>query len=182
MNVALAILLLSTIWVGALGPVYNKALRLHALGAERRAEQLAGYVHAGARDTGVDEGLLTVLLYLESGFRAEAVNARVGAFGLGALHPRSRWARGLHEGCARSPSTCEQLSVVWSARALARGIRDCGGEVEGVGWYRSGRCIAGPRSRLAMRLRDRVFRRITGETDVPCRSSRSRHASTSRSG
>jgi hypothetical protein len=163
MNVARAILLLSTIWVGALGPVYSKALRLHALGPEQRAEQLARYVHAGARDTGVDAGLLTVLLYLESGFRAEAVNARVGAFGLGALHPHSRWARELGEGCALSPSTCEQMSVVWSARALARGIRDCGGEVEGIGWYRSGRCIAGPRSRFAVRLTDQVFPRARGD-------------------
>jgi hypothetical protein len=158
MSITAAILALSTIFVGAHGPVHSKALREHALGAVERAEQLAAYVHAAARDAGVDAALLTVLLYLESSFRAHAVHPETGAYGLGALHPRSVWARALQGGCARSPSTCEQMSVVWSARALARGIQGCGGELEGVGWYRSGRCVAGPRARFAMRLRERVWK------------------------
>lgn len=151
MSLAALILSLSVVWVGTGGPVYSRALRSHELGAVGRAEQLAGYHERAARAAGVRPEVLAVLVYFESSYRPSAVHAVTGAFGLGALHPRSRWAEGLRAACEASPASCEEASVQWAARALAHGIAHCGTEAKGVGFYRSGRCVAGPRARLVMR-------------------------------
>lgn len=157
MSLTAAILCLCTVWIGMGGPVYSHALRDHELGAVGRAQQLATYTSEAAHEANVRPALLAALVYLESSFRAQAVHRETGAFGLGALMPGSPWATALQADCAVLPERCEQLSLLWSGRALADGIKACGSEAKGVGWYRTRRqCIAGPRVAHVMRTAERV--------------------------
>ena len=155
---AVVILGLVTVFEGAGGPVYARLFRRHELGAEARAEQLAGHFEAAAAAEHLDAALLVALAYLESSLDPAAVEPSSGALGLLQLHPRSRWAREWRAACARAPSSCEAASVRVGARVLREGLDACPTEAEALGWYRVGRgnCIAGPRARLVLELRDRI--------------------------
>ncbi len=155
-----AVLYLATVWVGPGGAVYAKPLRQHELGAVGRAGELARYIERAATSERVNPWLLLALVYLESSFRTSAVHPSTGAAGLGQLNPRGKHAVRLMAACSALPSYCEALSVSVAASALLEGLQTCAGTLAGVGYYRTGRCVVGPRARYAVRLAERLERRF----------------------
>jgi hypothetical protein len=184
---ASTLLYMHVVWVtGALEPVYAAHLRRHELGPELRAEQLAEDLVVAAELAGVPLALLAALEHDESGGDHSRVSSE-GALGRMQLNPASRWGRAWLKECpggafpnstgrvrrdvaprgvSLDSTTCEALNVLWGAYALRDAIEACGGDAHrALGFYRSGRCVAGPRGAetlelaewLAWRLADTRF-------------------------
>lgn len=148
MTLASVLLVMLTVFVRAdLTPVYARHLRRHPLGAEGRAAVLAGQLERAAARAGVDVAVLAALAADESAFDHDRSSAE-GALGALQLLPRSRWGRGWMRGCGDRPGDCEADNALWGAMALREGVRVCRGSLgHALGFYRAGRCLAGPRGR-----------------------------------
>jgi soluble lytic murein transglycosylase-like protein len=154
-SLAATILALCVVWQGKV-TVYVRHLRMHDRGAEARAEELAGQLTDAAWEAGVDVALLTALAHDESGFDHAAVSPE-GALGALQLLPASRWGRAwlaeVEDLEGRGLRAREDLNVQWGAYALRDALEACGGSVvHALGFYRSGKCIDGPRGRRTVRL------------------------------
>lgn len=142
-SLAAALLVMLTVYVRAdLTPVYARHLRQHALGAEDRARELAQQLEHAAAQAGVSVALLAGLASDESALD-HGRSSSEGALGALQLLPRSRWGRGW----LRS-RTGEAGNALWGAYALRDGLRACwGSPAHALGFYRTGRCVSGPRAR-----------------------------------
>jgi soluble lytic murein transglycosylase-like protein len=154
-TVAATILALCIVWQGKV-TVYVRHLRLHPLGAEERAEELAQQHIDAAWEAGVDVALLLATNHDESGFNHDAISEE-GALGASQLLPTSRWGRGwlleLESLKELGVDAREQLNITWGAYALRDALEACGGnEVRALGFYRTGKCVDGPRGRRTVRL------------------------------
>jgi Transglycosylase SLT domain len=160
---ALAVVLLGllTVWEGPGEVVYVRHLREHALGAEARAEQIATTLRTAAHTQGVPVELFVALAVLESGLDAEA-ESRKGALGLLQLNPRSRWGRAWVADCDAFQGLCGPRNAHWGAVALRDALAECGSEGAAVGFYRTGRCVTGPRARQVLALRARIRAAVSG--------------------
>lgn len=154
---AFAILLLSTLPNGH--PV--RSFRTHPLGAHGRAAELAELLTEASRAHRVDVYLLTALAWSESRFDSSQVG-RVGERGLLQLHPRFTYGRayGRFRGTQHER---DRLAIFLGAEALRHGLQVCGERRprHAVGWYKSGRCVAGPAAAHVMVARSRL-RRFAG--------------------
>jgi hypothetical protein len=150
---AATILLLLTVHLGqGLRPVYAAHLRRHPLGAELRAEQLAVRLTRAAEAAQVEVALLAALAYDESHLDSTRVSSE-GALGMLQLLPTSRWGRAWLEACGQQLDRCEALNAVWGAYALRDGLKACRGRLgHAVGFYRTGKCVEGPRARRTLAL------------------------------
>jgi len=167
---ASVVLVLLTVSYGpGLRPVYAPHLRRHELGAERRAEQLASQLRRAASLAGVELALLTALAVHESALD-HGRRSSAGAVGALQLLPASPWGRGFRHACKTGPRSHEKgsrsheewLNVLWGAYALRDGIRACRGHTGlGLGFYRSGKCVEGPRARNTLELARLVRARLT---------------------
>ncbi len=153
-ELAFAILELSSLPNGY--PV--QSFRVHPLGAVGRAEQLAAYFADAAKATGIDPFLLTALGYAETRFDGARIGG-VGERGIMQLHPRytlgKRYAaesRGLPQ------DQKDRLSIFLGADALRHGLKVCGRRAHAIGFYRSGRCVAGPGARNVYAIKRRLLR------------------------
>lgn len=171
---AAALLALLTVsWAGP-RPIYAKHLRRHAHGPEARAEQLAGQLRRAARAAGVELPLLAALAVDESAVD-HAARSSVGALGALQLLPASPWGKGWQEACRRArrgrrtaPATeVEQLNAQWGAFALRDGLVACRGHRGlALGFYRSGKCVEGPRARHTLALAQWVRSRLESRRDA----------------
>lgn len=137
-------------WTGRV-TVYAPHLRQHELGAELRAEQLAEQARDAAELAGVRLPLFVALLDDESHFNHAALSDEE-AFGATQLLPTSRWGRACiadTRAAARvGIDAAEQLNMQWGALALRDALDACDGDaVRAIGFYRTGRCVDGPRAR-----------------------------------
>lgn len=147
---------LLTIWTQPDGtPIYVQHARRH--GNEEHIRELARETLWAERRYGIGRYLLVSLAYHESGLNPDASNPVVGAWGLFALHPRSRWGRRAAEVCERSPEDCLHAQFVEGVRAFRYALEVCEGELEAVSFHRSGRCdLDRARERVVLELRDRL--------------------------
>src|SRR6185436_8422017 len=165
---AAALLALLTVAVGPEGPVYALHLRRHPRGPEARAEQLAGQLRRAARLAGVELGLLAALALDESALDHSA-RSSAGALGALQLLPASPWGRGWLRACSsanrshgKAPtSLVEELNAHWGALALRDGLTACRTEGRAVGFYRTGKCVEGPRARHTLALARVVRSRLS---------------------
>lgn len=158
---ASTLLYMHVVWVTpALEPVYTVQLRGDALGAEQRAAELARELELAAELAGVPLELLAAVEIDESDLDPLRVGA-VGELGGMQLHPLSRWGRGWLAECERANAArgtsswwaCEASNVLWGAYALRDALAACGGdEWAALGFYRSGRCVRGPRGAATLEL------------------------------
>jgi len=138
------------------------------LGDEPRAAQLAEVFQSAAVEEGTPVHVLVALGKGESHFDSWAVSD-VGAQGMMQLHPRW-WGKEWKLECAEAGAdrltdeACEALNVRIAARVLRYYKRRCGSWLLAVGAYRSGKCIAGPKSQATMRLARRIKARLGGST------------------
>jgi len=158
------ILYMWTVYVGA-QPVYIQHARTNP---EERAYVLqeaftnAGehpdfpqYVHA--------RYLLLALAWTESGLDGSRVGD-VGELGIMQLHPRSAAGRKYAKRCPVPSRSCDALSIALGTSELAKGYKACGYDWgQAIGYYKSGRCIEGPRARDVMVLWDWLVRRDTDQ-------------------
>jgi len=158
--------MLTVSWGPGLEPVYARHLRSHPRGPQARAAQLAGQLTRAARKARVELPLLVALAYDESAFDHAAVSS-VGAVGALQLLPQSPWGRAWQRARRApgvSPPEAEALNAEWGARALADGLRACGGlPGMALGFYRAGRCVQGPRARHTLGLARLVRARLGGK-------------------
>jgi hypothetical protein len=158
---ASALLVILTVHVRAdLTPVYARHMRQHPLGAEGRAVELAEQLERAARLADVDVSLLAALAADESAVD-HARTSSEGALGALQLLPASPWGKGWQEACRRArrgrrtaPETeVERLNAQWGAFALRDGLVACRGHRGlALGFYRSGKCVEGPRARHTLAL------------------------------
>jgi len=161
-NLVAIILSLLTIHEAERITVYAKHLRNHPLGPIARSEQLAKHLSAASLLSGIRVELLTALAFHESALNHNAVSPS-SARGLLQLNPRSSWGKSWRSECQsyKSESRCEFLNVLWGAYALRDALFACNGnEVQAIGFYRTGRCINGPRSRSTSRLSSRIAQKF----------------------
>lgn len=183
---AAAIALMLTWYVTRdLAPVYAVQLRRAPLGAEARAAELADELEAAAAAAGVDFELLAAIELDESGFDALRVGA-VGELGGMQLLPESRWGRGWLRECEQiglalgysSWWACEPSNVRWGAYALRAALDECGGdEHAALGFYRTGKCVRGPRGALTLEVAEWLRARLgeEGSRRVCAAEERGRH-------
>lgn len=154
--IAAALLSAVTIWTTPAGhqvPVRH----VRELGGVAYLEHVAHHVEDAALVSGVDASLLAALLVSESSLDPWAVSSR-GAYGLAQLHPGSAWGRIARARCrGRSALECRvDVSIAVGGEALRHGYLVCGSWSQAVGWYRSGRCHRGERTRWVMELAGRI--------------------------
>ena len=150
------------------GRHYVRHCREAPEGCERRVELFAAYFVEAGRLEGVDPWLLAALAVHESAlFPGAESRAPFFARGIVQLHPRSRASSGVRfvrgspayrRRCLRRAGACQLPVVLAGARYLAAAIQRCGGELEGLGAYGSGRC--GPISAARRVLRERTRLRV----------------------
>lgn len=154
------ILYMWTVYVGA-QPVYIQHARTNP---EERAYVLeeafknAGehpwfpvYVHA--------RHLLLAVAWSESALDGSRVGD-AGELGIMQLHPRSMAGRKYAKQCPVPSRRCDALSIALGANELAKGYRACGYDWgKAVGYYKSGKCIEGPRARDVIALWDWMIHR-----------------------
>jgi hypothetical protein len=183
-QLAATILFMLTVYVGRdYRPVYLQHLRETELGPELGAQELAERYLDAADRAGVDVADLYALGHDESGQNPRRVSP-AGALGRLQLLPASRWGRGWLRECAprnrhdgerfrvgfpaeldlrAERKTCEGSNVLWGAYALRDAlVACCGVLVLAYGFYRTGKCVAGPRSRRTAKLADWVRWRLHG--------------------
>ena len=124
-------------------------------GAHAYAAMLAEHTAQAAQTYEVDPLLLVALADSESGLDG----TRVGELGeVGLLQFMPRGAPGRAYRLARgSQAERDGLALLLGAEALRHGLRACGSEARAVGWFKSGRCVAGPKARWVLALRDRMM-------------------------
>lgn len=136
----------------------------HPLGPAARAEDLADKYTRAADAAGVERTKLLALGGHESAFREHA-RSRVGAQGQMQLFS-AKYVRPWRQWCRRTPSECEYANIAIGAKALRESLDRCGSYARAYGHYRTGRCVAGPRSRATMQLA-RQFKQRIGNPDAP---------------
>lgn len=159
------ILAMLTVFNDGPAPVYAYHLRMAHGGPEARAEDLAWQLEEASTLAGVDLALLTALAYHESAFDHGAVatvmddKPRVAGEGFMQLNPQSRWGRSWRKDCTNAhifgpdAGVCEDLNVQWGALALRDALTFCKGDVtKAIGFYRTGKCVAGPKGQATVRL------------------------------
>jgi hypothetical protein len=154
---AQAILLMVTVWITPSGDaVYAPQFRNAPLGAETRALDLAADFSFAEEVYGVDRYLLAALAYRESAFDANALGEQ-NEFTVMQLHPRSTAGRETARFCRMHPAQCEQKAILVAARVLAQGRAECGTEALALGYYRTGKCVAGPGAQRVLEARARML-------------------------
>lgn len=150
---AATLLYMHVVWVTpALEPVYAAHYRRAPYGPELRALEQAEQLEHAAELAGVPIELLAAVAQDESGLDDDRVS-RCGARGRMQLLPASRWGRAWLEACEERPRACEALNVLWGAYALRDALDACGGDPHlALGFYRAGRCVAGPRGAATIEL------------------------------
>lgn len=125
-------------------------------GVEARAAELAEHFDQAAQTYQLDARLLVALAHSESGLDGTRVGA-MGELGLMQLMPNTPAGRAY--AAVRGPQTVRDgVAILLGAEALRHGLTVCGSEAEAVGWYKSGRCIAGPKVHYVLALRDKLRR------------------------
>jgi hypothetical protein len=153
---AQAILVMVTVWITPSGDaVYAPQFRNAPQGAESRAFDLAADFTFAEQVYGVDRYLLAALAYRESGFDPNALGEQ-NEFTVMQLHPRSKAGRETASFCKGHPAQCERAAILAAARVLSEGYRECGTEALALGYYRSGKCVAGPGARRVLEARERM--------------------------
>jgi hypothetical protein len=162
---ALTLLYMRVVWVTpALEPVYAQHYRDHEHGAELRALEQAEQLELAAELAGVPLELLAAVREDESHFDDGLVGA-AGELGGMQLLPGTPWWRGWlrDPGCiprawlSRAElvwlPACESANVLWGAYALRDALVACGWDQHAaLGFYRSGRCVRGPRGAATLEL------------------------------
>jgi hypothetical protein len=138
-----------------------RSFRAHPLGPEGRATELAElFAEAGAAHR-IDTYLLTALAWSESRFDSSQVGL-AGERGLMQLHPRYIYGR-VYKRFRGSRHDQDRLSIFLGADALRHGLQVCGERRmrHAIGFFKSGRCIAGPAAAQVMVARAKL-RRFAG--------------------
>lgn len=132
---------------------YARHIEDHALPVAHRTTQLAEHAEHGETVSGVSRYWLVAHWCYEATLDHGAENDRTKAFGIGQLHPLSRWYRGYLKDCALSPFACEAKSAEWSAIAMRDYRRQCGTMLKAVSAYKIGHCVEpGPQAYLTQKL------------------------------
>jgi len=154
---AFAILAISSLPNGA--PIAT--FRNHPLGAEGRANQLAGFFVEAAEDNNVEVWSLAAVAYTETRFDGTRIG-RIGEVGMMQSNPR--YAAGIVYIKARRngwpQDALDVLSIHLGADALRNGLETCG-EMRpryAIGYYKSGGCRVGPAVRHVMQTRWKLMR------------------------
>lgn len=162
---ALTLLYMHVVWVTpALEPVYARHFREADLGAELRALEQAEQLELAAELAGVPLELLAAVREDESHFD-DGLVGDAGELGGMQLLPGTPWWRGWELACSKlkkssrsvvaleSGQRCASSNVLWGAYALRDALDACGGDVHrALGFYRTGRCVAGPRGAETLEL------------------------------
>lgn len=159
MNLSAVILSLVEVFTRRDGtPIYVEHFRER--GAQVYAETVAAMLSDAAELVEVDVAILTSLAYHETGFRDVATPAGIGIL---QVHPRNRFGRGCKRDCRHADElACLWAGVKWGALAWRDARTQCGGDQwSAVGYYRTGACVQGPRSRRVVDLGKRIRRSIT---------------------
>jgi len=128
--------------------------RRHPGGVEARAAELAEHFDQAARTYDEDPYLLLALANSESGLDGTRLGA-MGEVSLMQLMPNTPAGRAY--AAVRGPqSVRDGVAVLLGAEVLHQGMLVCGNETAAIGWYKSGRCVAGPKARWVVALRDRM--------------------------
>jgi hypothetical protein len=123
-------------------------------GAKAYAAELEQHVTQAARTYDEDPFLVLAVAHSESGLDGTRVGP-MGEVGLMQLMPHSQRGRAYLD--AQGPqSVRDGVALLLGAEALHQGRLVCGNEAAAVGWYKSGRCIVGPKVRAVIALRDRL--------------------------
>lgn len=152
-HLVIALLSILTVWHGP-KPVLIRHVRDH--GGEPYLASVASFAEHAAGKHGLDPYLLIALAFSESSINPDAVGP-AGEIGLMQLHPQSKWGRLAANDCQHAPGFCRTwVSMWWGAAALQHGLELCGTEAAAVSWFKSGRCLDGPKGRAVVALRDRL--------------------------
>lgn len=132
------------------------SFRAHELGPEGRAEQLAGFITEASSAYRVDPSVLAALAWEESRFDGTRIG-KARERSIMQLHPR--WPLGKAYNRFRgTQAERDRFSLFLGAEGLRHGLKICHTLPAALGWYRSGRCVAGPRARQVMIVRARILR------------------------
>ena len=139
-------------------------------GCNRRLAEFARYIVDAANRQGVDPWLMAAMALRESGFNPFATGS-VGEMGILQIHPKSPRAKQVRfiqdhwyrKRCRKQPGACQKEIVEQAAKALARAIELCDGDLrDALGAYNTGRC-GGNLSYAKRILKERVaLRRMAG--------------------
>lgn len=140
-----------------------KHMRLHPLGPEGRATQLAELFIDASRTYRVDPFALTALAWSESNFDGTRVGA-IGELGIMQLNPRQPLGRAFIRYRARDQADRDRLSIYLGADALRHGLMVCGHLSRAISFYKSGHCRnRGPMAHRVLITRARLIRWAGGE-------------------
>lgn len=123
-------------------------------GAEVYAYRLEQHFEQAGKTYDQDPFLLAALAASESGLDGTRVGP-MGEVSLMQFMPGSRAGRAYL--ATKGPqSVRDGVAILLGAEALRHGLLVCGNETAAVGWYKSGRCLEGPKARAVVALRDRL--------------------------
>lgn len=150
----LALVHVVTVWWG---PSPALARHVRELGGKTYLEAIGGTMQREADARGLDPLLLGMVAFSESSLNPDALGA-AGERGLLQLHPGSKWGRSAAQDCRfRTTYECRTtVSIRWGAEALRHGLTVCGSETQAVGFFKTGRCVDGPKGRATVAMRDRM--------------------------
>lgn len=148
MNILEIIRLLVTVYVGQ-HEVYVKHWR-EPPGFEARAQALEHAVVVAGDTFDLPPKLLLALAYTESGLNGNARGWR--GVGMMQLNPRGRHGRYYVHSCPEGGTVCDTWNVMLGAQMLREAVDACGSVREGLGFYRSGRCVETSKTRYVLEL------------------------------
>jgi hypothetical protein len=153
--IATAILQLLVVYTSQRGDTYARHARER--GAEQYARELGSFYGEAASFHGVDVWLPIAVGYSESGLDRERVGS-MGELDVMQLNPRAPWGKEYSRACRPRVDRmlCTWTSVWIGTGVLVEGIRRCGDVERGVGWYKSGRCVAGEKTARVVALWERL--------------------------
>lgn len=123
-------------------------------GVDAKAAALAEHIDQAAQIYDLDPYLLVALAYSESGLDGTRVGP-LGEVSLMQLLPHSRAGRE-YTHAKGNQAERDGLAVFLGAEALHQGVMVCGNELSALAWYKSGRCLPGPKARFVLALRNRL--------------------------
>ena len=137
------------------------SFRNHELGPEGRATELATYFVDAARESHIDVFTLTAIAWSETNFDSSRVG-KIGERSIMQLHPRTAagrlYIRAMRRGWPRAD--LDVLAINLGSDAYRHGLEVCGFNRPryALGFYRSGRCVAGPAVQRVMVARYKLLK------------------------
>ncbi len=134
--------------------------RRHPLGAEGYSQALAQDYLDAARVVGLPSSAGVALAALgraETNHNGKLVS-RIGAMGIMQLHPRYTLGKRYKRTQGQPQAARDRENIYLGAEALRYGLDKCHNSLaRAIGWYRTGRCIVGPRTRAVLAIRRRML-------------------------